>query len=139
MQDNHPQKIPCWLSRKDAAIAQALIDAGFTYFGTFSDLNEDETNSCPICTFHGWKLGVTIGEPFLDVFADGVLYYRPLKADTREDFDCEVEKIKDIIYQAVRGWESEQPQIIQLSLFDLATETGMLERIHSEHCAHVEN
>jgi len=43
-------KIPCWLSKKDAAIAQALIDAGFTYFGTFSDLNLDRGYPCKTTT-----------------------------------------------------------------------------------------
>jgi len=109
-------KIPCWLSKKDAAIAQALIDAGFTYRGTFSDLNEDETDSCPICTFHRWKLGATIGELFLDAFVDGALYYRPFEAETRQDFDHEVEKVKQIIGQAVKEWELSHPQPIQLCL-----------------------
>jgi hypothetical protein len=114
--EKQSQTVPCWLSKKDAAIAQALIDAGFTYFGTFSDLDEDETNSCPICTFQGWKLGATIGELFLDAFADGALYYRPFEAETRQDFNREVEKVKRTIRQAVKEWELSHPQPIQLCL-----------------------
>jgi hypothetical protein len=109
--------VPCWLSNKDVAIAQALIDAGFTYHGTFSDLDEDETNSCPIETFHGWKLGVALGELVLSAFADGALFNKPFEAETREDFDREVEKVKQAIGQAVKEWELSHQKTIQLGLF----------------------
>jgi len=110
-------KIPCWLSKKDAAIANALIDTGFTYYGSFPDLNENVTNSCPICTFHGWKLGVALGELVLNAFADGALFNKPFEAETRQDFDREVEKIKQVIGQAVKEWELSHLQPIQLCLF----------------------
>lgn len=110
-------EIPCWLSKKDAAIAQTLIDAGFTYRGSFPDLNEDLTNSCPICTFNGWKLGVALGELVLNAFADGALFNKPFEAETREDFDRKVESVKRTIRQAVKEWESSHPQPIQLCLF----------------------
>ena len=109
-------KIPCWLSKKDAAIALSLIDAGFTYCGSFPDLNEDVTNSCPIETKEGWKLGVALGELVLNAFADGALFNKPFEAETRHDFNREVESVKQVIEQAVNEWESSHPQAVQLGL-----------------------
>jgi hypothetical protein len=109
-------EIPCWLSKKDAAIALSLINAGFTYRGSFPDLNEDVTNSCPICTFNGWKLGVALGELVLNAFADGALFNKPFEAETREDFNREVESVKRVIGQAVNEWEASHPQAVQLGL-----------------------
>lgn len=109
--------VPCWLSKRDAAIAHALIDAGFTYYGSFPDLNEDVTNSCPIETFHGGKLGVALGELVLSAFFDGALFNKPFKAETRQDFNREVESVKRVIEQAVNEWSSSHPQAVQLCLF----------------------
>ena len=75
------------------------------------------TNSCHIKTFHGWKLGVTLGEHFLEVFRDGALFNKPFEAETRQDFDREVESVKRVIGQAVKEWELSHPQPIQLCLF----------------------
>ncbi|MEQ8469380.1 hypothetical protein [Coleofasciculus sp. E1-EBD-02] len=114
--EKQSQTVPCWLSNKDAAIALSLIDAGFTYCGSFPDLNEDGTNSCPIETFHGWKLGVALGELVLSAFFDGALFNKPFEAETRQDFNREVESVKRVIEQAANEWESSHPQAVQLSL-----------------------
>lgn len=114
--EKHLQIVPCWLSKKDVAIAHALIDAGFTYYGSFPDLNEDVTNSCPIETFHGGKLGVALGELVLSAFFDGALFNKPFKAETRQDFNREVESVKRVIEQGVNEWSSSHPQAVQLSL-----------------------
>ena len=111
--EKHSSYVPCWLSKKDAAIAHVLIDAGFTYCGSFPDLNEDVTNSCHICTFHGWKLGVALGELVLSAFFDGALFNKPFKAETRQDFNREVESVKRVIEQAVNEWSSSHPQAVQ--------------------------
>lgn len=115
--EKQSQTFPCWLSKKDVAIALSLIDAGFTYCGTFSDLNENVTNSCPICTLEGWKLGVALGELVLSAFFDGALFNKPFEAETRQDFNREVENIKQVIGQAVKEWELSHPQAVQLCLF----------------------
>ena len=114
--DKQSQTVPCWLSKKDAAIAFFLIDAGFTYRGSFPDLNEDVTNSCPICTLEGWKLGVALGELVLSAFFDGALFNKPFEAETRHDFNREVESVKQVIEQAVNEWSSSHPQAVQLGL-----------------------
>jgi len=100
---------PCWLSPKDKAIAEALINMGFWYCGL-----EENFIIYPelMIRYHGWLLGGAYQESLLEALADGALFVFDVADD--EDFDKKLVQAKLTINRAVEEWR--KPTGFQLRL-----------------------
>jgi hypothetical protein len=111
---------PCWFSKKDLHIAQALVEAGFTYCGRKEDFicfDEEFGSSYKLAKCCGWQLASAYGEIALDVVRDGAVFSKGLK-NLNIDFEGELKLTRQIIKEASREWEeSHASEYKQLSLF----------------------
>jgi hypothetical protein len=110
---------PCWFSRKDLHIAQALVEAGFTYCGReedFISFDEEFGSGYKLAKCCGWQLASAYGEVALDAVREGAVFSKCLE-DSDTDFEGELKLTRQIIKEASREWEeSHLPKFEQLSL-----------------------
>lgn len=105
---------PCWLTSKDKAIAQALIDkAGFDYLGSPDEFGIYDFR---IATIQGWRLGAAYGEVAIEAVRDGAVFGKCLEVLPNIDFKEEVKLAKRVIRRAAQQWEKSQPSFVQLAL-----------------------
>lgn len=104
---------PCWLTGKDKAIAQALIEKGFHYAGLAEDFyTPDDNTMIKVC---GWKIGAEYID-CIDAVADGALFCLGIE---EKEFENKFRETKLTIHRAVEKWESSHYRYQQLSLFEM--------------------
>ncbi len=85
---------PCWLSPKDKAIGEALIErADFIYCGREQDFipyDEEIGNGYKLAKCCGWQLASARGEVALEAVKDGAVFGKCLEVLPDIDFDKEV-------------------------------------------------
>lgn len=85
---------PCWLSKKDLYIAQALIEkAGFIYCGKDEDFipyDEELGTGYKLAKFCGWQLASAQGDVALEAVRDGAVFGKCLELLVDIDFKKEV-------------------------------------------------
>jgi hypothetical protein len=112
---------PCWLSKKDLHIAQALIEkAGFIYCGKDEDFipyDEELGTGYKLAKCCGWQLASAYGDIALEAVRDGAVFGKCLEVLPDIDFKKEVKLALKIIKEAAKNWEaSHPPSFEQLSL-----------------------
>ncbi len=94
-------ELPCWLSPKDKAIAEALIEsAGFIYCGREEDFisyDEELGTGYKLAVVLGWRLASAYGEVALLAVRDGAVFGKCLEVLPDIDFKKEVKLAKKII------------------------------------------
>jgi hypothetical protein len=112
---------PCWLSKKDLHIAQALIEkAGFIYCGKdeeFIPYDEELGTGYKLAKCCGWQLASAYGDVALEAVRDGAVFGKCLELLPDIDFNKEVKIAKRVIREASKNCEaSHPPSFEQLSL-----------------------
>jgi hypothetical protein len=112
---------PCWLSKKDLHIAQALIEkAGFIYCGKDEDFipyDEELGTGYKLAKCCGWQLASAYGDVALEAVRDGAVFGKCLEVLPNINFEKEVKFAKRVIREAASYWEESHPsEFEQLSL-----------------------
>ena len=111
---------PCWLSGRDAEIAQALISqAGFIYCGRVEDFipyDEELGTGYKLAKCCGWQLASAHGEVALEAVRDGAVFGKCLEVLPNIDFEKEVKLAKRVIRAAAQYWEESHAIGVQLVL-----------------------
>ena len=112
---------PCWLSKKDLYIAQALIEkAGFIYCGKDEDFipyDEELGTGYKLAKCCGWQLASAYGDVALEAVRDGAIFGKCLEVLPDINFKKEVKSAKRVIREAASYWEESHPsEFEQLSL-----------------------
>ena len=115
---------PCWLSKKDLHIAQALIEkAGFIYCGKDEDFipyDEELGTGYKLAKCCGWQLASACGDVALEAVRDGAVFGKCLEVLPDINFKKEVKLAKRVIKEAAKDWEKSNPSSFeQLSLLQI--------------------
>lgn len=111
------QQLPCWLSSKDKAIADALLQAGYHYCGLTENFLFAEEYAI---RYKGWRIAGAIGECVLDAECDGALFSKCMEGQ-EEQFEAEIRALKQLIRRTEKAFQQPTtPTHEQLSLFPLA-------------------
>jgi hypothetical protein len=112
---------PCWLSKKDLHIAQALVEkAGFIYCGKDEDFipyDEELGTGYKLASCCGWQLASAYGDVAIEAVRDGAVFGKCLEVLPDINFKKEVKLAKRVIKEAAKNWEESNPSSFeQLSL-----------------------
>ncbi len=127
-------ELPCWLSPKDKAIAEALIEsAGFIYCGKEEDFisyDEELGTGYKLASVLGWRLASAYGEVALEAVRDGAVFGKCLEVLPDIDFKKEVKLAKKIIREAAQDWE--KSQVASFTQLVLPIKDGKQKEINNE-------
>lgn len=95
-------KLPVWLTGRDRAIAEALLQDDFFYCG-----DADEFCSSPGLEAVGnWEVGGSYQSPGFDAICDGALFFKDYSENSELLTDAEFERIKQLISQTQLAWDT---------------------------------